>query len=278
MARLSPDNFRQWFTFEQASQYLFQKNDTDLLLECLQNNILKKQYRLTNKSTGTSIYPAIAEELELFYFNSIHPLPPLSKNSFTDNDYIEVMLCAPEGIYDVEQSIYKNAFTVSDFVSREYDVYLTIQNATAYYRKEKNSTLTLAELKRYLKKHKNTSDKIFRITHTEYDRYFQNDVRRDAEDALLSDRGLTDSFGFTRDRLDTFIKSQTEPTPEPPEPKEITTRERGTYQNIIKALLYELKERDVDEKAFASIITTNSELIGAPVPQSTVYAKLNEVK
>ena len=35
---------------------------------------------------------------------------------------------------------------------------------------------------------------------------------------------------------------------------ELASRERGTYQNIIKALLRELKRYGVDEKAFASII------------------------
>ena len=77
--------------------------------------------------------------------------------------------------------------------------------------------------------------------------------------------------------LDRFIKVQTQ-TPETQEPKELTTRERGTYQKIIKSLLHELKEKGVNEAAFASIITTNSELLGAPVPQSTAYKKLNELK
>lgn len=77
--------------------------------------------------------------------------------------------------------------------------------------------------------------------------------------------------------LERFIKAQTE-TPETQEPKELTTRERSTYQNIIKSLLHELKEKGVSETAFANIITTNSELLGEPVPQSTAYKKLNELK
>ena len=75
-----------------------------------------------------------------------------------------------------------------------------------------------------------------------------------------------------------LLIAQTDTTPQTQEPKELSTRERGTYQNIIKSLLHELKRLGVDEKAFANIITQNSALVGEPVPQSTVYKKLDELK
>ena len=98
----------------------------------------------------------------------------------------------------------------------------------------------------------------------------------------MEDILLYGDIGFTLHELDRFIKAQTKSTPEPltieNETNDLKERERNTYRKIIASLLHELKERGINESEYANVITINSATIGQPLSSSTVYGKLNEIK
>ena len=245
MAVQLPKTIRQWFTPEQACKYLSQAFECEVTESDLNQNL-----------SDLPIYIKVPE-------NIVTTIPVFER------------LCEIEPIYRNLLNKYGHGLTVIKItgdifkvLSKEwdYDFEIWLYKVDLQYKQ-----ITFGDTidSTVLNMNINELDIQFVLFSDEKE---MHDVKND----YLHGKILGE-IGYPRHELERFIKAQTE-TPETQEPKELSTRERGTYQNIIKSLLHELKEKGVSETAFASIITTNSELLGAPVPQSTAYKKLNELK
>ena len=289
--KLKRENVQQWFTPDEAAQYIFEGNDLDAtaLDEYLENQELKLYCKV--KATNTI---QITDPAKLGMFDKIlrvkdnKPKPKMRfiGNPLTLTDEVrfiepsEYEFYEPVARYGIEASLECGVYTVVKSKDDLVELELSKMVGTCFLINDTDSVADYMDcgiLDNDLLAFDHTPKVIDYGTHFTVDAY-QYENKTDEHNSIGGvKKSESLGLGFTRVELDRFIKAQTE-TPKTQEPKELSTRERGTYQNIIKSLLHELKEKGVSETAFASIITTNSELLGAPVPQSTAYKKLDELK
>ena len=234
MAVQLPKTIRQWFTPEQACQYLSQAFECEVELSDLEYFCDVKQLSVMAKLNQqkelelNSMY-----DLENFFcFHYAYTVP--DDPEFCGKLIITYHINA--GIYPVR--IDTHGISLFRFAN---NLYRGVENVE--FRAARIDLLDSAQLD-----YPEFSD--FDITKKEINKITVGINKPSGlfthqyDSILIFDLNEDDDFeiGFTRHELNRFIQAQTEPTPETREPKELNTNER----NSLHALIYALTLKDVE--------------------------------